>query len=243
MPVDLLHLPEFWHAVARGFGITVALTAITMALGLGLGTGLAVLRLYAPAPLRWAAAAYVFVFRGVPLLVLLFFAYYGLPRIPGVRDTLLWDWVLVSAFATAVLAMTLNNAAYLAEIVRGGILTVPRGAVEAGRAVGMTPAMIFRRIVAPLAFRNMLASLGNETIAVIKASAITSVITIRDLLGGPSVVGKVYLDQFTPLFVAAVAYFILVQAVEFAVARLTAHLAIDGKAARPTQPALSELKA
>jgi His/Glu/Gln/Arg/opine family amino acid ABC transporter permease subunit len=243
MPVDLLQLPEFWQAVARGFGITVALTAITMVLGLALGTGIALLRLYAPAPLRWAAAVYVFVFRGVPLLVLLFFAYYGLPRIPGIRDTLLWDWVLVSAFATAVLAMTLNNAGYLAEIVRGAILTVPKGMVEAGRAVGMPPATIFRRIVGPIAFRNMLASLGNETIAVIKASAITSVITIRDLLGGPAVVGKVYLDQFTPLFVAAIAYFLLVQAVEFAVARLARRLQVDRAERSPSLGTLSEIKA
>jgi His/Glu/Gln/Arg/opine family amino acid ABC transporter permease subunit len=243
MAVDLLDLPEFWRSVATGFGITVALTVVTMVLGLGLGTAVALARLYGPAPLRWLAALYVFVFRGVPLLILLFFAYYGLPRIPGVRDTLLWDWVLVSAFATAVLAMTLNNAGYLAEIVRGGILTVPRGAVEAGKAVGMSPAQILRRIAAPIAFRNMLASLGNETIAVIKASAITSVITIRDLLGGPSVVGKVYLDQFTPLFVAAVGYFVLVQIVEVGVARLAAHLSVDGRTGRSSLPSLSEQKA
>jgi His/Glu/Gln/Arg/opine family amino acid ABC transporter permease subunit len=243
MPVNLLEVPDFWHAVVRGLGITIALTVITMILGLVLGTLVALARLYAPAPLRWFAAGYVFVFRGVPLLILLFFAYYALPRIPGIRSTLLWDWVLVSPFATAVLAMTLNNAGYLAEIVRGGILTVPKGLVEAGRGVGMPPSTIFRRIVGPIAFRNMLASLGNETIAVIKASAITSVITIRDLLGGPSVVGKIYLDQFTPLFVAAVGYFLLVQAVEIAVARLTARFGIEGRAGPLNQTSLSEVQA
>ncbi|MER8435924.1 amino acid ABC transporter permease [Mesorhizobium sp. M1312] len=226
MSIDLLYLPEFWWAVLRGLGITVFLTITTMALGLLVGTGIALLRLYATWPLRWFAIVYVFIFRGVPLLVLLFFFYYGAPRIPGIQQTFFWDLIFASALSTAVFALTLNNGGYLAEIIRGGILTVPRGLIEAGEAIGMTPVRVFFRITLPVGFRNIVASLGNETIAVIKASAITSIITIRDLLGGPVVVGKIYLDQFTPLLVAAVFYFALVQIVEFATQRLIAGLAV-----------------
>ncbi|MER9474944.1 amino acid ABC transporter permease [Mesorhizobium sp. M0520] len=228
MFTSLLYLPEFWWAVLKGLGITVSLTMITMVLGLVVGTGVALLRLYGALPLRWFAAVYVFVFRGVPLLVLLFFFYYGAPRIPGIQQTFVWDLVFASAFSTAVLVLTLNNAGYLAEIVRGGILTIPRGMVEAGEAIGMTPVAIFWRITVPMGFRNIVSSLANETIAVIKASAVTSIITIRDLLGGPSVIGKIYLDQFTPLLVAAVFYFALVQIVEIGAQRVILWLATDG---------------
>lgn len=217
MSTDLLQSDVFWHAVLTGLLITVSLTVLSMIIGFVLGTIIALAQLYGGPVLRLSAIAYVFVFRAVPLLILLFLVYYGLPRLPGIRDTWFWDLILVSPFATAAFVLTLSNAGYLAEVIRGAILTVPAGLIEAGNAVGMRPARAFFRITLPIAFRNMISTLGNETIAVIKASAITSVITVRDLMGGPAKVGAVYLDPFTPLFVVAIFYILLVQLVEHGV--------------------------
>lgn len=217
---SILTAPAFWASVGEGIVVTVALTVLSMILGLAIAIPLAVADLRASRPISLLAKTYVFIFRGIPLLILLFLFYYGLPRITWLRGTFFWDLVLVSPFRTAVFVLSVNNAAYLSETVRGGLLGVGRGLVEAGRAVGMTERQIFLRIEGPLAYRAILGNLGNETVAVMKASAVTSVITIHDLMGGPAIMGKVYLDVFTPLVVVGAIYLILVALVDLAVARL-----------------------
>jgi His/Glu/Gln/Arg/opine family amino acid ABC transporter permease subunit len=206
----ILENTAFWMAVLNGLGNTIALTALSMVMGFILGGALASMQVYGGTGARLFAKVYIFVFRGVPLLVLLFLVYYGLPRVSWLRGTLFWDLVLASPFRTAVFVLTINNAAYLGEMIRGGMRMVPAGLMEAAAAVGMTRTRAFFRVHAPLAFRSILGNLGSETIAVVKASAITSVITVRDLMGGPTVLGKVYLDPLTPLLVVGVIYIVLV---------------------------------
>ena len=224
---DILFQDKLWSAVFSGLVVTLALTVFSMILGLALGTIVAVARVHGGRWLSLAAGAYVFVLRGVPLLILLFLFYYGLPRIPLLRGTWFWDLVLVSPFRTALFVLALNNSAYLAEIIRGGLLGVQRGLVEAGRAVGMSSFLIFKRVEAPIALRAILGNLGNETIAVMKASAITSVITVHDLMGGPTVVGNLYLDPFTPLLVVGVFYLALVAVIDFGVGRAQSWLKVS----------------
>lgn len=230
MMPDILFEPQLWSAVFSGLWITVALTVISMILGLVIGTGVAAAKVHGGMLVSGLAAVYVFILRGVPLLILLFLFYYGLPRITWLRGTWFWDLVLVSQFRTAVFVLSLNNSAYLAEIVRGGLISVKRGLLEAGRAVGMGPFLCFRRIEGPIALRAILGNLGNETIAVMKASAITSVITVHDLMGGPSIVGNLFLDPFTPLIVVGVFYLGLVAVIDFAVRRMQYWLRISSRA-------------
>lgn len=221
----ILENGAFWAAVLNGLWITIALTAISMVMGFVLGGVLASMQVYGGTGARLVARIYIFVFRGVPLLILLFLFYYGLPRVGWLKGTFFWDLVLASPFRTAAFVLTINNAAYLGEMIRGGMRMVPAGLLEAAAAVGMTKTRGFFRVHAPLALRSILGNLGSETIAVVKASAITSVITVRDLMGGPTALGKVYLDPLTPLLVVGVIYIIIVQFIDLGTRLVRRHLA------------------
>ncbi|MEI9414440.1 amino acid ABC transporter permease [Mesorhizobium sp. Cs1321R2N1] len=222
----ILQTPSFWWTVLNGLITTVALTALSMIFGFLIGGALATLHEYGRASLRLAAKTYIFIFRGVPLLILLFLVYYGMPRIAWLRGGLLWELILSSPFRTAVFVLSINNAAYLAEMIRGGLKMVPRGLLEAALAIGMTGKRAFFRVHAPLALRSVLGNLGNETVAVVKASAITSAITVHDLMGGPTILGKVYLDPLTPLLVVGMIYVVIVQIIDHVVKRYQAYLTV-----------------
>lgn len=211
----ILETSAFWRSVLDGLGVTLLLTVVSMVLGFLLGGVLASMQAYGGPVARLVSKAYIFVFRGVPLLILLFLVYYGLPRVTWLRGSLFWDLVLTSPLRTAIFVLTINNAAYLGEMIRGGLRMVPAGLLEAAAAIGMTRTRTFFRVHAPLALRSILGNLGSETIAVVKASAITSVITVRDLMGGPTVLGKVYLDPLTPLLIVGVIYIVIVQIIDF----------------------------
>ena len=151
--------------------MTVGLSLASMAVAVALGLVIAIARLNGPAPVRWLALVYVEFFRGVPLLLLLLFLYYGLPQL-GVN---------LLAVQTAVLGFGLNYAAYEAEIQRSAILAVPRGQWDAGLALGMSPAMTFRRIVLPQAVRIALGPTTNDFVAMFKDTSLVSVIAVVEL--------------------------------------------------------------
>ena len=166
----------------RGLVRTFQLVAISLALGFVLAVPLALLRV-SRHPVAWMPVyAYVYVMRGTPLLVQLYLIYYGSGQIPGIQETFLWPFLRESWYC-AILAFTLNTAAYQTEIFRGAILAVPHGEVEAARSVGMSPALLYRRIVLPRAFRYALPAFGNEVILTLQASAIASIVTIEELTG------------------------------------------------------------
>src|SRR5262249_55505527 len=134
-------------------------------------------------PAAWLAHSYVFVFRGTPLLVQLFLIYYGLGQFrPFLQEIGVW-WFFRSPYHCALLALTLNTAAYGAEIVRGGLQSVPAGQVEAARAFGMSGPTLFWRIIAPIALRQALPAYGNEIILMIKATSLASTITLMEITG------------------------------------------------------------
>lgn len=152
-------------------GMTIFLSTISMALAVALGLAICIIRLYAPRPFSLAALAYVEFFRGIPLLLLLFFLYFGLSSY-GVR---------MSGVATAILGFGLTYAAYEAEIYRSAILSVPAGQWEAGLALGMPGPLIFRRIILPQATRTALAPVTNDFVALFKDTSLVSVIAVREL--------------------------------------------------------------
>lgn len=172
------NLPALFLALTRTF----ELVALSLALGFVLAVPLALLRVSSN-PIAWTPVyAFIYVMRGTPLLVQLYLIYYGSGQIPGIQESFLWPF-LKEAWYCAIFAFTLNTAAYQAEILRGGILAVPHGEIEAATAVGMNRGLLYRRIILPRAFRYGLPAFANEVILTLQASAIASIVTIRELTG------------------------------------------------------------
>ena len=212
----------FRDFVLQGVLVTLWLTAVAMVLGLAGGAVLAVMRLSPNPVLRGVSWLFVWVFRGTPLLVqIIFFGFLGalFPRITlavPFTDTVLFSQptsVVISGTTAAVLALSLNEMAYAAEVVRGGILGVDRGQDEAARAIGMTPGMSMRRIVLPQAMRTIIPPMGNETITMLKSTALVSVIAGRDLMTAVQTVYQQNYKVIPLLVVAAIWYLALVSVV------------------------------
>jgi len=174
-----------WDSLPRLLGalpLTLELVAAALLFGAVVAFVTALLRLSGNRVAEIATSAYVFVFRGTPLLVQIFLIYYGLGQFEFVRDSVLWPFLREPMWC-AILALTLNTGAYTSEILRGAILSVPLGQVEAARACGMSRALAFRRIVLPVAIRQMLPAYGNEMILMVKASSLASTITLLEITG------------------------------------------------------------
>jgi polar amino acid transport system substrate-binding protein len=150
-----------------------------MALAVALGLVIATMRMYGPAPARWLAVVYIEFFRGVPILLVLYFLYFGLP---GIAEYYRLPVSLnVGAMTVAILGFGFTYAAYEAEIYRAGISAVPRGQWEAAASLGMTPLTTFRRIVFPQAFRTILPPMTNDFVALFKDTSLASTIAIVEL--------------------------------------------------------------
>ena len=174
-----------WDSVPTllgGVPLTLELVGLALLFGALVAFVTALLRLSGNPVAERLVAAYVFVFRGTPLLVQIFLIYYGLGQFEAVRSSFLWTF-LREPFWCAILALTLNTGAYTSEILRGAILSVPQGQIEAARACGMSRTLLFRRIVMPIAIRQMLPAYGNEVILMVKASSLASTITLLEITG------------------------------------------------------------
>lgn len=180
--MDWNFLSETFVSLISAIPLTLSLAGLSILFGAVLALGLAMARLSGITALDGFARFYVFVFRGTPLLVQIFLIYYGLGQFPAVRHSILWP-ILRQPYWCAVLALTLNTAAYASEIIRGGLLSVPHGQIEAARACGMGRFMQFRRIIWPLAIRQALPGYGNEMISMVKATSLASIITLMEVTG------------------------------------------------------------
>jgi octopine/nopaline transport system permease protein len=179
-----VNLDLVWSSLPRlldGLVLTLELAVLSLAIGLAAGIGLALLRRTGGAG-RWAVDAYVFVFRGTPLLVQIFALYFGLGQFEAVRESVLWP-LLREPFWCAVIALALNTAAYTSEIVRGGLEAVPRGAIEAAEALGLRRAAVWLTVVLPLALRQALPAYGNEIVLMVKGTALASTVTLLEITG------------------------------------------------------------
>lgn len=209
MELNFSFLSKYWPMFIRGAGTTLILSVFTVVIGLIVGVVLALMRLGKFKPLSLISAAYTEFIRGTPLMVQIFFIFYALPqmgiKIPNISG-LGFDF---PRFASGILAMGLNSAAYVGEIVRAGIQAVDRGQTEAARSLGMTGWQTMRRVVLPQAFKNILPALGNEFVTVIKESSIVSVIGIADLMFRTNDVIALSYKSLECLAVAALIYFVL----------------------------------
>jgi octopine/nopaline transport system permease protein len=180
--MDISFLFHSFVTLLGGVPLLLQLMSISVSAGALLAVLLAFARLSDVRPLQWFAAGYAFVFRGTPLLVQIFLIYYGLSQFPEIRQSFLWVF-LRQPYWCAILALTLNTSAYASEIVRGGLQSVPIGAVEAARACGMSGFLLFRRIIFPIALRQALPAYGNEIILMVKATSLASIITLMEVTG------------------------------------------------------------
>jgi polar amino acid transport system substrate-binding protein len=159
---------EYLPSLLEGAGVTILITILSMPVAMMLGLPIALARLYGPPPFRWLALLYVEFFRGIPVLILLYFLYFGLP-------------VVLGPLQAAVLAFGLNYTAYEAEIYRAGIASLPVGQWEAAASLGMTPWLAFRRIILPQAIRVILPPMTNDFVALFKETSVASIIAVVEL--------------------------------------------------------------
>lgn len=183
-----------------GVLVTIGLTIAAIVGGLVLGAILALMRISPIKPVSWFAQAYIWLFRGTPLLVQLLILYTGLPLAIGVR---------FSVLEAALLGLILNEAAYLAEIIRSGILSVPVGQGNAGKALGLNPAQVMRYIVLPQATRIIIPPLGNSVNGLLKTTSVTSVISMEELLRRTQILIQEHFLVLELFAVAALYYLIL----------------------------------
>jgi ectoine/hydroxyectoine ABC transporter permease protein EhuD len=199
MIYSLNDMVTFLPSLLQGALLTIAvsLLAFGLALVLGLATGLA--RISRLTVLRVVAGCYIQFIRGTPLLLQLFFIYYVLP----------YAGIVLSPFVSGAMGLTLNYAAYMAEVFRSGIQAIPKGQWEAGASVGMSRRLMLRRIILPQAIRIIVPSIGNFFVSIFKDSALVSVITMRDLMFSGQLLASATYKHFEIFTMVAVIYFMI----------------------------------
>jgi polar amino acid transport system permease protein len=211
-------LAEFWQlvwpALGEGLIVTLKLSAGALIIGFIIGLPAALLRVYGPGWIRAIVTGYVDVFRGTPLLVQLFFIYYGLAD-PGLNSLLanlgLPEGLLVlDAMTAAYAALGLNSGAYQAEYFRGAIQAIGAGQMVAARALGMTRVQAIRSIILPQALRLAVAPWSNEVAYMVKYTSVVSLIAVTDLFGEARQIMNKYYNQMTMLPFVGLIYLIIV---------------------------------
>ena len=183
----------------RGVGFTLAVTALGLTGGLVIGLVVAAMQLSRFWLLAAVARGYTVIFRGTPLILQMVFAYDALPHL-GLK---------LSAISAAGLALAANEAPFIAEILRAGVIGIDRGQVLAGQALGMTPWVLMRRIVAPQAIRTMIPAFGNESVSALKNSSLASVIAVEELTLRSTQLASSTFDFFSIFFASGLIYLIL----------------------------------
>ena len=215
--LDLVAGYLFERSILRGLLLTLELTVVAMLVGMVLGTALAIMRLSQNPLLRTVSAGYVWLFRGTPILVQLLFWFFlgtvlpqmsvGIPFGPSFASVP--TNTLITQFTAAILGLGLNEAAYMAEIVRAGIGSVDRGQTEAAHALGMSPWVTYRRIVLPQAARLIVPPTANETISMLKLTSLVLVIGLPELMTTAQLIYGRNFQQIPLLIVASIWYLVL----------------------------------
>lgn len=216
MSVDLF---ETWLApLLEGAGWTLALFAASSVLSVAVGIGVCACRMSGTAWLRNSAKTYIEIVRGTPLLVQLFFIYYGLPELG----------IVLTGFVAGVLGLTLNFGAYLAELFRGGVQSVDNGQFEAARALGLTRSQRMRAIVIPQALRTIFPALGNYALVLVKDTSLVAVISVYELMrAGEMLAGATFRSLLVYAMVGAI-YLVICFVLSSVFRRLEKKLTVPG---------------
>jgi arginine/ornithine transport system permease protein len=227
-PLEIGLIAANFDRFLYGVWVTLELTFLALLFGGILSIPLAVARANKHVLFNAPIWAYTYFFRGTPLLVQTYLIYYGLGQFVAVRDSFLWGPVLSKAWWCAIIAFTLNTAAYMTELLRGAIEATPTGEIEAAKACGMSARTRMVRIILPGAFRRALPAYSNEVIFMLHGSVVASVITLQDILGvGRWLNGRYYLAYegfLTAAFLYMCLVFVISRGFRFAERRWLAHL-------------------
>jgi polar amino acid transport system permease protein len=220
MNFDVDLIVRSFPLLLMGAGVTVQITALSVGFGLLIGMFVGIARLAKLTPVRLAATVYVDFIRGTPLLVQIFIIYFALPIILGTR---------IDPFVAAITACSINSGAYVAEIFRGGIQSIDKGQMEAGRSLGMSWAQTMRYVILPQAFKRIIPPLGNEFIAMLKDSSLVSVIGFEELTRrGQLIIARTY-GSFEIWLTVAFIYLIMTLTISRLVDYLERRYKIDDK--------------
>ena len=203
----------FFRVMATGLLNTVVLAVLSQGVAIVLGVVIALLRRSANPVARWFAAGYIWIFRGLPVLLQILLWYNLALVFPVISIPFLVHEqtnVLISAFTAAFLGLALNESAYMAEIVRAGLTSVDSGQTEAAKSIGMTPAATLRRIVLPQAMRVIIPPTGNDFINMLKGTSMASVIGVTELIHAANNISSNNLLVMETLLAAAVWYMVVV---------------------------------
>jgi polar amino acid transport system permease protein len=208
MILDLHLIVDSIPKMLAGMGITLQLLVLASLLGLGLAIVLLLMRISGRWYLSFPAFIYAYFFRGTPILVQIFVIYHGFPQFEFIRTSVFWP-LLREPFGCATLALTLNSAAYVSEILRGGYLGVEKGLHEAGMALGLSRRHRFFYVTTPIAIRLAIPAYSNDFISMLKATSLASTITLLDMTG---VARTIVAQTFAPyeIFIAtAIIYLVM----------------------------------
>jgi arginine/lysine/histidine transport system permease protein len=192
--------PEIPYII-NGIWETLRFTLTSALIGFAWGTLLAIFKISEIKPLKWFADFYTSIFRGTPLILQLALIYFSTPQLIGYP---------ISAFTAGVIAFSLNSAAYSSETIRGGIMAVDRGQREAAMTLGVKYPLMMWDIILPQAFKNILPSLVNESIALLKDSSLVATIGVEDLMRRATIVTNQKFIYFEPLIFVGVIYYVMV---------------------------------
>ena len=192
----------------KGTWVTIWLVSLSLVIGLGLAIPISLLATSKQLWIRALPKAYIYFFRGTPLLVQMFMIYHGMGQFEMLRESFLWI-IFQEAWACALIAFALNTAGYTAEILRGTIEQTAYGEIEAARACGMSTATVYRRIILPSTFRRALPAYGNEVIFMLHGSSLAGIITIMDLFGAARIVNARYYAPFEAYITAGLFYLVM----------------------------------
>lgn len=212
-----------WPELLRGWLTTLALIPLCAVLGFFVAVPIAIAKDHPATIIRWPALSFSVFFRGAPALIVLYLIYNGFPQFKFVRNSILWTF-FSDPVNCAILALSLNHAAFLSEIFRGGLAAVPKGIVEAAKALSLPSHILYRKVLFPLAFRYAFSSYRNELVFMIKATSIVGSITVFDLLAAANEAVERTYDPTTPLVMAGVLYWFTVNATQIILTRVEGHL-------------------
>ena len=214
---------ESFFKIIQGIPLTLQVVIIATILGFILAILVALMRISGRGILSIPAYYFVYLIRGTPLLLQLYFVYYGLGQFSFIRESFMWP-ILREPYWCGIITLTISTAAYSSEIIRGGIMSVSKGFLEASNALGMSKFMTFMKVTLPITFRQALPAYGNELILMVKASSLISIITLMEITGiARTIISKTYAPVEIFLVAGSIYLFInflIVMSVNFAENRL-----------------------
>ena len=190
MRLELMY--ESFFKIVEGIPLTLQVVSISTILGIFLAVAVALMRISGNRLMSLPAYYFVYLIRGTPLLLQLYFVYYGLSQFEAIRESILWP-ILKEPYWCGIITLTISTGAYSSEIIRGGILSVSKNYIEASEALGLSQIKTFMLITLPITVRQALPAYGNELILMVKASSLISIVTLMEITGiARTIISKTY---------------------------------------------------